>query len=169
MGVFVQGAQKDAGIEYVDAHRGAHHGGIEPRTGRVIVLRLFLKSRHLVILGDVHHPVSPRSRGRYLDGCHRDLRPMSAMPVQHFSIIHFVDVVAGQDQGEVGSLDLDALEILKNGGPSHGESWAQAGPRLSNPNISLCLSLSRSRRWQPTERPKEPRLVGRYEKAYGSG
>ena len=40
---------------------------------------------------------------------------MGAVPVQHLAIIHLVDVIAGQDEGKVGSLGFDALEILEHG------------------------------------------------------
>ena len=112
--VFVQRLQQHIGIEDVDPHGGADHGGIEARALGVAVLRLLLEAHDAVVLVDLGHAEARGFLRRHLDGGDGDVGLVRAVPVQHLAVVHLVDVVAGEDQGLLGRFRFDALEILED-------------------------------------------------------
>ena len=102
-------------VEDVNAHRGADHRGVEPRPPRVAVLRLLLEPHHAAVLANLHHPETARFLRRGLDGSDGDLRPVRPVPVQHFAVVHLVDVVAGEHQRLLQRFHLHALQVLEHG------------------------------------------------------
>src|SRR5581483_2297566 len=49
------------------------------------------------------------------DGGDGDIGVILPVPVHHLAVIHFVNVVARENQRVFGVLDFDALEVLKDG------------------------------------------------------
>ena len=113
--VFAHRPQQRLRIENVDAHGGADHGRVEPRALGIALLGFLLEPYHPAVRADLDHPVTASFlRGR-LDGSDGDFRFVLPVPVQHFAVVHLVDVVAAEDQRFLRRLHFDALEVLKHG------------------------------------------------------
>ena len=65
------------------------------------VVRIDLRNAEVVSRGRVH-----------LDSGDGDIRPVRLVPGQHVAIVHFVNMIGGEDQNFVGRFGQDALHVL---------------------------------------------------------
>ena len=114
LGIFMQPPQQDVGVEDVDPHGGADHLRIENRAGGVAVPRLFLEAHDPVAGVDLGDAEALGFGWRDLDRGDRDIRVVPVVPVHHLAVVHFVDLVGGQDQRQWGLLHDDALAVLED-------------------------------------------------------
>src|ERR1700733_13832703 len=113
--VFPQNAQQHVRTENIDAHGGAHHIRVEDRGRGVAMAGLLLEADDAVVRPDLGDAETLGFPGVDLDGGDGDVGVVQAVPIDHLAIIHLVNVVGGEDQGEVGLFDEDALAILEDG------------------------------------------------------
>src|ERR1700723_3800424 len=117
VGVFRVGDQdgnEQLRIEKIDAHRGVHFVWMDTRTFGVG--GFFLEADDApVLVGFEHAETSGGFLGRNFEGGDGDVCAGFEMLRQHFLIIHFVDVIAGEDEDEVGLFRADGIDVLVNG------------------------------------------------------
>ena len=76
------------------------------------LLRLFLKADDAAGAIDLHHAEMPGLGRIDQDGGKGDVGARVAVLPQHQVVIHFVDVVAGQDEHVLGLLGPDGVNVL---------------------------------------------------------
>src|SRR5580693_2380146 len=117
VGVFRVGDQdgnEQLRIEKIDAHGGVHFVGMDART--LGVGGFFLEADDApVLVGFEHAETSGGFLGRDFEGGDGDVCAGFDMLLEHFLIIHFVDVIAGEDEDEVGLFRADGIDVLVNG------------------------------------------------------
>jgi hypothetical protein len=79
------------------------------------VLRFFFEAHDSVIQVDFRHAEAFGLFGRRLGGGDRYISLVLAMPVDHRPVIHFVDVIAREDQHQVSAFGENAVRVLKYG------------------------------------------------------
>src|SRR5271163_4247034 len=113
-GVGYQDGNEQLGIEKVHAHRGVHFVGMNARA--LGFGGLFLEADDApVLVGFEHAETSCRFLRRDFEGSDGDVRAGFDVLFEHLLIIHFVDVVAGEDEDEVGLLGADGIDVLIDG------------------------------------------------------
>ena len=64
------------------------------------------------LLVDMHHAEAGGLHARHLEAADRDVGAGVDMLLQHQLVVHLVDVVAGQDDHELGIVALDDVDVL---------------------------------------------------------
>ncbi len=113
LGVLLQHVIKEVGVEDINAHGGQRHIGIARHGGRVF--GLFDEFGDEVVIINLHD-----AQGRGLIAGHRDAgdgkrRAHSDMVQNQSRIIHFIDMVTGEDHHVLGTVVTDNIDILING------------------------------------------------------
>ena len=113
VGVLDQPLEKELSIKYVNPHRSQRH--VFPSGQGFRFLGLFREPDHLVLFVHREHAKLASSLSRHLDAADRDIRLAFDVVGQHRPVIHFVDVIPGQNQHEVGFVGADDIQILVDG------------------------------------------------------
>jgi len=79
------------------------------------VFGLFFKAGDPVILLDLGHTEAESLFRKDADGGDGDVGVLVAVPGDHILVIHFVDMVAGEDDHMFGSLGEDTVQVLVDG------------------------------------------------------
>jgi hypothetical protein len=112
-GISEKDGNKKLGIKNVDAHGGVAMRGLVRRT--LGFGGLFLKTDDAPVLVDLDHT---ELLGGFLDGKFErgdsDVSARVGVLLEHLGVIHFVDVVTGEDEDEFGTLATDGVNVLVN-------------------------------------------------------
>src|SRR5260370_34439330 len=102
------------GIENGDAYRGI---GIPRVMTRLLRSgRFFLEADDApIVVGFNHAELLGGLSGGYFDGGDGDVGARVAMLLEHAAVIHFVDVIAGEDEDELRALTADGVNVLVDG------------------------------------------------------
>ena len=109
-GVAAQQVGEELGAEDVDAHRGQRHVGLAGDAGRVG--GLLDEGGDHVLLVDVHDAEADGLHARHLEAADGDVGALVDVLLQHQLVVHLVDVVAGEDDHELGLVVGDDVEVL---------------------------------------------------------
>ena len=113
LGIFHQRRQQHVGVEEINAHGSVDHGRIEGRA-QVGGLGLFLETDHFASAAYFHHPEAghfirtnrQRSQGYVGAGI--------VVVLEHQPVVHFVNVVAGENEHMLRLLRADGVDVLVN-------------------------------------------------------
>ena len=109
-GVAAEEVGEEVGAEDVDAHGGERHVGLAGDAGRVG--GLLDEGGDHVLLVDVHHAEAGGLHARHLEAADGDVGVLVDVLLQHQLVVHLVDVVAGEDDHELGRVVGDDVEVL---------------------------------------------------------
>src|SRR5277367_1432811 len=113
-GVGDQNGHEQLRIEKIDAHRGVHFFRMDARA--LGVGGFFLEADDApVLVGFEHAKTAGSLLGRDFERGDGDIRAGFNVLLEHLLVIHFVDVVAGEDEDEVGLFRADGIDVLING------------------------------------------------------
>ena len=114
LGIGEKDGDKELGIENIDAHGGVAMGGLV--SGLLGLGGFFLKTDNApVLIGfDDTELLGGLSEGNF-DGGDGDIGGGVDVLLEHSGVVHFVDLVAGKDEDELGALAADGVDILING------------------------------------------------------
>src|SRR5229473_1873381 len=111
LGVREEDRNQQVRIEDVDAHRSIAMSRAMRRLLRDC--GLLLKADDAPILVGFNHTELLGSQGGgYFDGCDGDVGAGVAVLLEHAAVIHFVDVIAGEDKNEFRALAADGVDVL---------------------------------------------------------
>ena len=82
---------------------------------RLRVTRLFLKANHSALLVDLHHAELPRRLFRHPQGADGQIGIRVLVVLDHRTVIHLVDVVAGQNHNAFGAFLFNRVDVLIHG------------------------------------------------------
>ena len=111
--VFQQNGDQHIGIEEIDAHRCGNRFRIQWRA-QLSDRRFFLKAGNAIVRVNRHNAESISFAGIDLNGGQGHVGGQVNMLPEHEVIIHFVDVIAGEDQHVARLLRTDGINILIN-------------------------------------------------------
>jgi hypothetical protein len=114
LGVFEEDGDEDVGIEEVDAH-GAGDFLRVPRGTQLGFFGLFFEAVDAAVFVDVDYAEAEGLGGINLDGSECDIGGGIEMLGHHLAVIHFVDVIAGEDEDMLGLLGAYGINVLING------------------------------------------------------
>ena len=109
-GVFGQQLLQQLRVEHVDAHRGQRHIGAA-RHGLGLA-RLLGEFRDAVPVGDGQHAEFARIGDGHFHHAHGDVGALLDVVGDHRTVVHLVDVVAGQHQHMLRMMRADVVEVL---------------------------------------------------------
>src|SRR5277367_3395034 len=113
-GVGDQDGNEQLGIEKIDAHGGVHFVRMNART--LGVGGFFLEADDApVFVGLEDAETAGSFLGRDFEGGDSDVRTGLDVLLEHLLIIHFVDMVAGEDEDEIGLFGADGIDVLIDG------------------------------------------------------
>src|SRR5277367_6422882 len=113
-GVGDQGGNEQLGIEKIDAHGGVHFVRMNARA--LGFGGLFLEADDApVFIGFDDAETAGSFLRRDFEGSDSDVRTGFDMLLEHLLIIHFVDMVAGEDEDEIGLFRADGIDVLIDG------------------------------------------------------
>jgi hypothetical protein len=78
------------------------------------ILGLLQEFEDGVLVVDVHHPEAFGLLERGLEAADRHVRARVDVLLQHLLVVHLVDVVAGEQDDEQGTIALDDVDVLKD-------------------------------------------------------
>ena len=108
--VFFQHLVEVVGIEDVDAHAGQRYGVIARHRRRL--WRLFHKLEDAALTVDGHHAERRSFGARDFDAAHGALGPAVDVVLEHDGVVHFVDMVPGQDHYILRLVGLNDVDVL---------------------------------------------------------
>src|ERR1700676_2414206 len=108
-------SQKDGNqklsIEDVNAHGSIAMGGFVG--GGFRVMRLFLEADDAPIFIGFNDPeLASRFGGKNFDGSYGNVGAGQHMLLQHLGVVHFVDVIAGENENIFGAFAADGINVL---------------------------------------------------------
>src|ERR1700730_5267289 len=110
-GISQKDGNQELGIEDVNAHGSIAMGGFVGRGFRVI--RFFLEADDAPIFIGFNDPeLASGFGGRNFDGSHGNVGAGQYMLLQHLGVVHFVDVVAGENENIFGTFAADRINVL---------------------------------------------------------
>jgi len=113
-GVGNENGDKELAIEDIHAHRGVGHGGIGARTFGTGGL-LFKADDAPVFVGFKDAKSLGRGIRRDFNCSDGDIRPRVGVLLKHFSVIHFINVIARQNHDVARTLAADGVDVLVDG------------------------------------------------------
>src|SRR5271170_4149494 len=113
-GVFQQDGDEDVGIKEIDAHGAGDSLGV-PGGTQFGFGGLFLEAVDAAVFVDVNDAEAVTLFGSDLDGGQGDVGGGLEMLLHHLAVVHFVDVIAGEDEDVLGLLGADGINVLVNG------------------------------------------------------
>ena len=109
-GVALELVDQQLGREHVDAHAGQCSVRLVRHTRRVV--RFFDEGGDAVVLVHRHHAEAAGFQARHLDAAYGDVGAALNVLRQHFAVVHFVDMVAGQQDHVLRVVAFDDVDVL---------------------------------------------------------
>src|SRR6266851_965502 len=113
-GIREEDGNQELCIKYVDPHRGIAVARVIRRLFRNG--RLFLEADDApIFVGLNHTELLGGLGGGNFDGPDGDVGAGVAVLLKHAAVIHFIDVIAGEDEDEFGAFAADRIDVLVDG------------------------------------------------------
>ena len=113
-GIGDEDGQQKLGVKKVDAHGGVYFVRMQARRFRVG--RFFLKTNDAPVVIGFNHTKTTRSfLGGNFECRHGDFGAGFDVLLEHLLVIHFVDVIAGKDEDEIGLFGANGINVLVDG------------------------------------------------------
>ena len=110
-GVGFQSFQQKFPVEYVDSHRS--HGSIRIARHGLRIDRFFIETGDAMFAIDGHHPKAGGFMQGHLDHTDGYICLFLGVKSDHRAVVHFIDMVAGQDQHMLRLMLSHQIQILE--------------------------------------------------------
>jgi len=104
---------KTLGAKQIDSHRGEGFRRIAGNVGRI--RGLFLEFFDREILVDAHDAEALAFFYRNVQGADDDVRVLGNEPMKHFHVVHFINVIPGEDEDVFRLIGVEQEQVLIHG------------------------------------------------------